>query len=104
MRVLLGFVLGIFFGIAVTAAEAGERVALVLSAQSYQFLRPLDNPEHDAQAVADALRKLGFEVTVEPDRSLKKMRRALDDFREEAKGADVALVYFAGHGVEIAGE
>ena len=104
MRVLLGFVLGVFLGLAATAAEAGERVALVFSAQSYQFLRPLGNPEHDAQAVADALRKLGFEVTVESDRSLKKMRRALDDFRDEAKGSEVALVYFAGHGVEVAGE
>jgi len=104
VRVLLGFVLGVLLGFAATAAEAGERVALVLSAQSYQFLRPLDNPDHDAQAVADALRKLGFDVTIEQDRSLKKMRRALEDFQEEASGADVAVVYYAGHGVEIAGK
>src|SRR3989338_4373333 len=46
---------------------------------------------------------LGFEVTVETDRTLRRMRRALDDFREDSGGADVALIFFAGHGVEIGG-
>jgi uncharacterized caspase-like protein len=104
MQVLIALLVAALLGASASAAAAGERVALIFSAQKYEFLRPLDNPDHDAQAVADALDRLGFEVTVEQDRSLKKMRRALDDFREEAKGAEVALVYFAGHGVEIAGE
>ncbi len=85
-------------------AQAGKRAALVFSAEKYEFLRRLDNPDSDGRAVADVLEKLGFEVTVESDRNLKKMRRALDDFREEATGSEVALVFFAGHGVEIGGE
>src|SRR5262245_33067105 len=104
MRILFALLLALYSGASASAANAAERVALVFSAQKYEFLRPLDNPNHDAQAVAEALERLGFDVTLEEDRSLKKMRRALDDFREETKGAEVALVYFAGHGVEISSE
>lgn len=85
-------------------ALAAKRAALVFSAEKYEFLRRLDNPDNDGRAVADVLEKLGFEVTVETDRNLKKMRRALEDFREEAAGSEVALVFFAGHGVEVGGE
>jgi len=85
-------------------AAAEGRFALVFSAQDYQQLRPLANPAADAALVARTLSALGFTVSIETDRTLKKMRRALDDFRKEAAGADLALVYFAGHGVEIAGE
>lgn len=85
------------------AAQAEKRVALVFSAERYEHLRPLANPGNDAKAVGDALEKLGFEVIAESDRNLKRMRRALDDFGEDAAGADVALVYFAGHGMEIGG-
>jgi len=86
------------------AASAGGRAALVFSAENYVNLRALANPGSDADAVAEALEALGFAVTVETDRSLRKMRRALDDFREEAAGSEVALIYFAGHGVEIGGD
>jgi len=86
-----------------TAALAEKRVALVFSAEDYRTLRPLANPGNDARAVGDALEALDFEVISESDRDLKRMRRALEDFREDAAGADVALIYFAGHGVEIDG-
>lgn len=82
---------------------AEKRVALVMAAEEYESLRALDNPARDALAVEEMLAGLGFEVTVETDRDLKRMRRALDDFVEDYAGADVALVYFAGHGVEIGG-
>lgn len=85
-------------------AFADKRVALVMAADDYEKIRPLDNAVNDAQAIEESLEKLGFEVNLETDRDLKRMRRALEDFREDAEGADVALVYFAGHGVEIDGE
>lgn len=85
-------------------AWADKRVALVMAADDYEHIRPLDNAVNDATAIEKQLEKLGFEVTLETDRNLKRMRRALEDFTEDAEGADVALVYFAGHGVEIAGE
>lgn len=84
-------------------ALAERRVALVLAAEDYRSLRKLDNPVNDAVAVEGLLSGLGFEVTVETNRDLRRMRRALEDFREDGAGADVALLFYAGHGVEIAG-
>lgn len=86
------------------AAVAERRVALVIADDDYRLIRPLANPVHDGEAMGAALKKLGFEVVVETNRDLRRMRRALDDFRQDAKGADVALVYFSGHGVEISGD
>lgn len=87
-----------------SAAHAERRVALLFSAEDYKLLRPLKNPANDARAIEIALKTLDFEVTVETDRNLKRMRRALEDFRDDAAGADVALIYYSGHGVEISGE
>ncbi len=84
-------------------ALAERRVALVLAAEDYRSLRKLDNPVNDAVAVEGLLSGLGFEVTVETNRDLRRMRRALEDFREDGAGADVALLFYAGHGVEVAG-
>jgi len=86
------------------SAWAERRVALVIGADEYRLVRPLENAVNDARAIETALEKLGFEVFVETDRDLRRMRRALEDFREDGAGADVALVFFAGHGIEIAGE
>lgn len=90
---------------ATTAAGAAERrMALVMADDDYRLVRPLANAVNDGEAMEAALKALGFEVVLETNRDLRRMRRALDDFREDAKGADVALVYFSGHGVEISGE
>lgn len=85
-------------------AVAERRVALVIADDDYRLVRPLANPINDGEAMEASLKKLGFEVVLETNRDLRRMRRALDDFREDAKGADVALVYFSGHGVEISGD
>jgi uncharacterized caspase-like protein len=91
--------------LATTATAVAERrVALVIADDDYRLIRPLANPVHDGEAMEAALKKLGFEVVLETNRDLRRMRRALDDFREDAKGADVALVYFSGHGVEMSGD
>ncbi|HTV69035.1 MAG TPA: caspase family protein [Rhizobiaceae bacterium] len=94
----------VFVTLLSSSAFAERRVALVMGADDYEFIRPLDNAVNDARAIEAALEGLGFDVVLETDRDLKRMRRALDDFREDAKGADVALVFFAGHGVEVSGE
>lgn len=97
--------LATIFVVAMTVTALAERrVALVFSADKYKTIRPLENAGNDGVAVTAALEALDFEVYRETDRDLRRMRRALDDFREDAKDADVALVFFAGHGVEIAGE
>ncbi len=84
-------------------ALAEQRAALIVSADDYQTLRPLKNAGNDGRAVEEALEKLGFEVSSLRNATLKRMKRALRDFEEDAEGADVALVFFSGHGVEIAG-
>lgn len=98
----LGLALMLWLGV-VTAALAETRVALILAAQDYQLIRPLTNPANDARAMEDLLKSLDFKVFVETDRDLRRMRRALEDFEADAAGADVALLFFAGHGVALDG-
>jgi tetratricopeptide (TPR) repeat protein len=87
------------------AAGFGRRVALVIGNSAYQAVPALANPTRDAAAIAAALRRLGFaEVTHLADLSKQEMERALIEFAEDAQGADWALVYFAGHGLQLGGE
>ncbi len=87
----------------VSAALADKRVALLIAADDYKNVRQLANPANDARALETVLEALDFEVFVETNRDLKRTRRALEDFKQDAKGADVALLFFAGHGVAIDG-
>ena len=82
-------------------AETEKRVALVIGNSAYQHVSSLANPANDAQDISKALARIGFEVTIGVDLDYNGMRIALRDFGEAAAGADVALVYFAGHGIEI---
>lgn len=97
--------IGLVLVCALSAAQgvAQDRVALVFGAAKYTQLRPLANPINDAVAVEQVLSDLGFDVYLETNRNLRRMRRALEDFAEDAAGAEVALVYFAGHGMEVDG-
>ncbi len=85
-------------------ALADGRVALVIGTSRYDQLTDLPNPRSDAAALAEALSDLGFDVTEETNPDTEDLRDALADFAEDAAGAGVALVFYAGHGVEIAGE
>ena len=101
---MLRILIAVVFVFSASLAHAERRMALVIGEDGYKTIRKLDNAVNDAKSVADTLEALGFEVSLEADRDLRRLRRALDDFREDAVGADVALVYFAGHGVEISGD
>ncbi len=82
----------------------GRRVALVIGNSQYRSAPALPTPRRDAQAVADALRLAGFQsVTLATDLDRDGMARALRSFRDQADSADWALIYFAGHGIEIDG-
>ncbi len=87
----------------VTVALAEKRVALLIAADDYRNVRALANPANDARSLEAVLEQLDFQVFVETNRDLKRTRRALEDFKEDAAGADVALLFFAGHGVAIDG-
>ncbi|MDG2528925.1 caspase family protein [Caulobacter endophyticus] len=88
---------------AATAAHAERRVALVIGASAYKAVAPLANPVNDARAVAKSLKATGFEVTEVIDPDYVRFGEALSLFRRQAAGADAALIYYAGHGVEVNG-
>jgi uncharacterized caspase-like protein len=79
-----------------------ERVALVIGISEYRWARKLTNPVRD-RSVEAALKDLGFDVMMETDRTERRLRAALDDFAAEYRDAEVVLVFFAGHGVQIGG-
>src|SRR5438477_3324855 len=85
-------------------AFAGKRVALVIGNSAYQNVAMLPNPAKDAVAVADLFRKAGFDtVDVREDVGSLDMRRALREFYDKAADSDIAVVYYAGHGIEVDG-
>ena len=88
--------------VASPSAEA-RRAALIIGNGSYANATALTNPVNDAQLVAGAARKAGFDVTLVTDVTRAAFDQALRDFRQQADGADVAMVYFAGHGIESGG-
>lgn len=78
-----------------------RRVALVIGNSDYVHVPQLVNPANDADDIARTLRQMDFVVTLRHDLDDRGMRLALRDFRAVAEGADVALIYYAGHGVQI---
>ncbi|NOJ50724.1 caspase family protein [Bradyrhizobium archetypum] len=84
-------------------AETGRRVALVIGNGAYAHVRPLPNPTNDARAMAKSLRDIGFVVTEGTDLDRMAMQATIRDFLREAARAQVAVVYYAGHGVQIDG-
>ena len=94
-----------FAGAAPTAAAAeGRRVALVIGNGAYGNVPALLNPPNDASDIAAALKRLGFTVSLATNASFDDMRRGLIALGRDAAGADMAALYFAGHGMEINGE
>jgi TPR repeat protein len=106
MALLAALVLGVAFaGVADIgkALAAGGRQALVIGNQAYAHLPPLDNPALDAHLLAATLERRGFNVERVIDGNYEAMRAAISRFRLAAEGAEVALVYYAGHGVQVDG-
>ena len=97
------FALLLAFCFSASPASA-RRVALVFGLSSYNSLASLPNPEKDAKAIASVLRKNGFRVFEHYNLLRADFLDALEAFREEADKATVALVYYAGHGMEIGGK
>ena len=88
-------------------ASGGKRIALVIGNGKYQhadILPKLDNPTHDAEDIAKALRGFGFEVIERKDQSLEGMNSAIAEFGRKMADAEAALFYFAGHGLQVKGQ
>src|SRR6185295_9716197 len=84
-------------------AETNRRVALVIGNGAYARVRPLPNPTNDARAMAKSLRDIGFVVTEGTDLDRAAMQATIRDFLRDAARSQVAVVYYAGHGVQIDG-
>jgi Caspase domain len=86
------------------SALADRRVALVISNAAYQNAPPLTNTPNDAKAMAEMFAKAGFDVVEKRnDVGVLEFKRALREFMAAARSADIAVFYFAGHGIEAAG-
>jgi hypothetical protein len=87
-----------------TAAQAERRIALVIGNSVYQNTAELKNPRNDASDMAGSLRRLGFEVFEGHNLDKRSMERMIRQFGVKLAGADLALFFYAGHGVAIGGQ
>lgn len=93
-----------FFISASFSAQAERRVALVIGNSDYRSVARLANPLRDAEAVASTFKNAGFDVVeARRDLTMNEMRRTVREFSDKARDADMAVVYYAGHGVEVDG-
>jgi uncharacterized caspase-like protein len=85
-------------------ALAEKRVALIIGNSSYQNVPQLTNPANDGAVMTATFKEAGFDVVdYRRDLSARETRRALRDFADVARDADIAVVYYAGHGMEVEG-
>lgn len=88
----------------VPATAASDRTALVIGMSAYQTVPTLDNTLNDARGVAAVLESIDFDVSLLLDATANELRDALELFAFQSETANLALIYFAGHGVEVQGE
>ncbi len=104
MRSLLAIIVALTLCGVAGQARAEKRAALVIGNSSYRNVPSLPNPVNDATEIAALFKAAGFSVVdVRRDLGIAEMRRAISDFAEVAGDVDVAVIYFAGHGMEVDG-
>jgi len=93
-----------FLAATAVAAHADKRVALVIGNSAYKNVNRLKNPANDAAAIVAVFKAAGFDsVDLRQDLNVVEMRRALREFGNKTRDADVAVIYYAGHGIELDG-
>jgi uncharacterized caspase-like protein len=85
-------------------AQALKGVALIVGQSKYEHISPLPNPANDARDVVKLMTDLGFDARSVSDRDSGRLKRDLERFVEDAADADVAFLYYSGHGIEAGGE
>lgn len=80
------------------------RTALVIGNSNYKLATELNNPINDANAIANSLKQLGFDVTLLKDADLRQMEQSIEDFNRKLRQGGTGLFYFAGHGTQVDGE
>jgi uncharacterized caspase-like protein len=101
---LVAVLLCLCVGARAEEAPALKGVALVIGQSAYTGIPALPNPANDARAMVKLLTDLGFDARSVTDRDARKLKRDLERFVEDAEGADVAFLYYSGHGIEAGGE
>jgi uncharacterized caspase-like protein len=89
--------------VSANVAKADKRVAFVVGNGAYKNVAPLPNPATDAKSMAKVLRNVGFDVVEGTNLTRDKMTERLLEFGKKAEGADVALFFYAGHGIALNG-
>jgi len=103
MRFLIAALSIVTFLVSGSAAFADKRVAFVVGNAAYRSVAPLPNPAVDAKSMARVLRNVGFDVVEGVNLSRDAMTAKLLEFGKKAEGADVAVFFYAGHGIAIDG-
>jgi hypothetical protein len=103
MRGLVAILSAIYLLFSAHAAVADKRVAFVVGNGAYKNVAQLPNPPFDAEAMATALRNVGFEVVEGINLTREKMAEKLLAFGKKAQRADIAVFFYAGHGIAISG-
>lgn len=105
MRYAARFIL-VLCAVLVASADshAAQRVALVIGNGAYKNQPALLNPPRDASDMSESLKRLGFNVTTLLDADATATRRALVEFGRATVGSEMAIVFYAGHGIEIGGQ
>lgn len=104
VRIRTAFLVILLLGLGHAPALADKRVALMIGNSAYKNAPQLANPVNDAAAVTALLKSAGFDVVeAKMNLGIADMRRAISDFSDVASGADIAVVYYAGHGIEVDG-
>jgi formylglycine-generating enzyme required for sulfatase activity/uncharacterized caspase-like protein len=103
-NILIAACMAIMATLAITPGHAEKRIALVIGNSAYLNEPGLRNPANDAAAMVDLFKAARFDV-VEPRRDVGNaaLRRAIRDFADSAHNADIAVVYYSGHGIEVDG-
>lgn len=103
-RNIFGWMTVVLLAVLVSAqlAEAASgKVALVIGNAKYADVAPLKNPENDAIDMAAALSEIGFDVTVKLNADIETFDDALGEFQQKAERSEIAVVFYAGHGIEF---
>src|ERR1700737_2076630 len=103
MRFLVTAIAAAALLVSANVAKADKRVAFVVGNGAYKNVAALPNPAVDAKSMAKLLRNVGFDVVEGSNLTRDKMTEKLLDFGKKAEGADVALFFYAGHGIAVNG-
>ena len=100
---IIALVLALTLSVGAVYAQS-PRYALVIGSNSAYAVGPLRNPVNDATDMAGALQKMGFSVALGLDASKKTMYQLIEQFGKDLRGAEIALFYYSGHGVQAEGQ